>query len=517
MISQAIQYADYFARAMRNESAAPGGGVYSTGPAGNGTGSGGFGALAGSNASSAGSAAGPELFDMYARNYPYVSSTEEQNYIEQLSDSLRNQSQAGNRSYGGAGGVGGAGGYDYGVGFDPIPLAECSNAYSAGPYFQLTSYFLYITIFVTAVIGNSIVLFIVQSNPRMRTVTNFFITNLAVGDLMMTLFCVPFTFISLFVLQYWPFGLAMCRLVNYTQAVSVLVSAYTLVAISGDRYIAIMWPLRPRITKTCSKCLIGIVWIIALITAVPIAIFSTLYFPTDWHVQCNVPICAEKWPSPEQDDYYTIALLTTQFIVPLVVLIFTYTRIAIVVWGKRPPGEAENSRDQRMAKSKRKMIKMMVTVVIVFTICWLPFNFLMVRRGTVPLPARITALHLASVSSRSQLMKLPSSWDLLPYFWFAFHWLAMSHSCYNPIIYCYMNARFRSGFILVLHGVPGLQQLCCCIRHTPPAIARNVGSSVALAGEMNGLYGASALRRKAGVRESMKYRICIELTHAPHT
>lgn len=147
-----------------------------------------------------------------------------------------------------------------------------------------------------------------------------------------------------------------------------------------------------------------------------------------------------------------------------------------------------------------QMIKMMVTVVIVFTICWLPFNFLMVRRGTVPLPARITALHLASVSSRSQLMKLPSSWDLLPYFWFAFHWLAMSHSCYNPIIYCYMNARFRSGFILVLHGVPGLQQLCCCIRHTPPAIARNVGSSVALAGEMNGLYGASALRRKAGVR-----------------
>uniref|UniRef100_A0A182LRI2 G-protein coupled receptors family 1 profile domain-containing protein n=1 Tax=Anopheles culicifacies TaxID=139723 RepID=A0A182LRI2_9DIPT len=79
------------------------------------------------------------------------------------------------------------------------------------------------------------------------------------------------------------------------------------------------------------------------------------------------------------------------------------------------------------------MIKMMVTVVIVFTICWLPFNFLM-------------------------LMKLPSSWDLLPYFWFAFHWLAMSHSCYNPIIYCYMNARFRSGFILVLHGVPGVPQ-----------------------------------------------------------
>lgn len=41
--------------------------------------------------------------------------------------------------------------------------------------------------------------------------------------------------------------------------------------------------------------------------------------------------------------------------IPLSVLVFTYTKIAIAVWGKRPPGEAENSRDQRMARSKRKV------------------------------------------------------------------------------------------------------------------------------------------------------------------
>ncbi|EDS44131.1 conserved hypothetical protein [Culex quinquefasciatus] len=109
-------------------------------------------------------------------------------------------------------------------------------------------------------------------------------------------------------------------------------------------------------------------------------------------------------------------------------------------------------------------------------------------------------------------------WYLLPYIWFAFHWLAMSHSCYNPIIYCYMNARFRSGFILVLHGVPGLQQLCCCIRHTPATLARNVGSSVALAGEMhNGIHGgrqhgggALLSRKKARVRvRELTYNIVL--------
>lgn len=116
--------------------------------------------------------------------------------------------------------------------------------------FQSIVYFLYISIIIVAFLGNGVVCHIVLSKPRMRTVTNLFIANLAVGDILMTIFCVPFSFFSILVLAYWPFGNVLCHLVNYSQAVSVLVSAYTLVAISIDRYIAIMWPLRPRISKT---------------------------------------------------------------------------------------------------------------------------------------------------------------------------------------------------------------------------------------------------------------------------
>lgn len=131
----------------------------------------------------------------------------------------------------------------------------CDKAYLSerdglsNTYFQTTVYIMYISIFLVALFGNGIVCYIVQSSPRLHTVTNFFIFNLAVGDILMSLFCVPFSFVSILVLHYWPFGSVMCHLVNYSQAVSVLVSAYTLVAISVDRYIAIMWPLRPRITK----------------------------------------------------------------------------------------------------------------------------------------------------------------------------------------------------------------------------------------------------------------------------
>ncbi|KAI8130820.1 Neuropeptide Y receptor [Lucilia cuprina] len=222
-------------------------------------------------------------------------------------------------------------------------------------YFKTAVYLLYIPIFVFALLGNGTVCYIVQSTPRMRTVTNYFIANLAVGDILMSLFCVPSSFISIFILGYWPFGIVLCHLVNYSQAVSVLVSAYTLVAISIDRYIAIMWPLRPRITKRYAKFIIAGIWIIALATAFPIPIVSKLVQPGDWHVYCERYVCQEEWASKEQNYYYTWALLTLQFLVPLSVLIFTYTRIALAVWGKRPPGEAENSRDQRMARSKRKV------------------------------------------------------------------------------------------------------------------------------------------------------------------
>ncbi|KAG5674143.1 hypothetical protein PVAND_004128 [Polypedilum vanderplanki] len=221
--------------------------------------------------------------------------------------------------------------------------------------FQATLHFMYITIFIIAILGNAMVVFIVCQSSRMQTVTNYFIANLALADMSMAFFCIPFSFISQFVLQYWPFGSLLCRIVNYTQAISVLVSAYTLVAISIDRYIAIMFPLKPRLSKRYAKLIISIVWVIAFATASPIPVVSTIVQPTEWFVKCDRHFCLEDWGSKDYKDYYSLVLMSLQFIIPLAVLVFTYTRIAVVVWGKKPPGEAENLRDLRMARSKRKV------------------------------------------------------------------------------------------------------------------------------------------------------------------
>ncbi|XP_053595553.1 RYamide receptor [Microplitis demolitor] len=368
-----------------------------------------------------------------------------------------------------------------------------SESVLATEWFQTTVYFLYGIIFVVALVGNALVCYVVWSSPRMKTVTNFFIVNLAFSDILMTFFCVPTSFVSTLILQYWPFGAEMCPSVNYSQAVSVLVSAYTLIAISIDRYIAIMWPLKPRMSKGQAKLSILAVWLVALTTSSPIAMVSCLSQPDPRYIVCNRYVCSEQWPTTQQQYYYSIALLILQYFVPFVVLIFTYMSIGIRVWGKRPPGEAENTRDQRMARSKRKMVKMMIIVVAVFTTCWLPYN------------ALLLLLHNNEGVS---------SWSGLPFIWAALHWLAMSHSCYNPVIYCWMNARFRTGFITAFSRIPGLSRYLKDSRinthhHSDipgMALAGVDGANNSVLKRINTCTTYVSVRRKAGSNHGMPVR-----------
>jgi hypothetical protein len=152
--------------------------------------------------------------------------------------------------------------------------------------FQIFIYIIYNVVFVAALLGNILVCYVVFSSPRMRTVTNYLIANLAVGDLLMALLCVPFSYISV-LLQYWPFGEVLCHVVAPAQAVCVFVSAYTLVALAGDRYMAILYPLKPRLRRSQALIVIFIVWVIAIVTAMPIAIF------TGMKTERGLPVCSE--------------------------------------------------------------------------------------------------------------------------------------------------------------------------------------------------------------------------------
>lgn len=75
---------------------------------------------------------------------------------------------------------------------------------------------LYSVIFLLAVIGNSLVILTLVQNKRMRTITNLFLLNLAVSDLFLGVFCMPFTLVGT-LLRDFVFGEVMCKLLPYLQ------------------------------------------------------------------------------------------------------------------------------------------------------------------------------------------------------------------------------------------------------------------------------------------------------------
>lgn len=54
----------------------------------------------------------------------------------------------------------------------------------------------YLLIFLVCMVGNGVVCFIVLRSKNMRTVTNLFILNLAVSDLLVGIFCMPTTLLD---------------------------------------------------------------------------------------------------------------------------------------------------------------------------------------------------------------------------------------------------------------------------------------------------------------------------------
>ena len=203
------------------------------------------------------------------------------------------------------------------------PLTNFTNMTSSTPtslpylgplFMEYTRVVFYAIISIVGTIGNTLVI-LAYRNPRMRSVTNLFIANLAVADLTVCLINTPVAVIYS-TLKRWPFGLFLCKLINYIQGITVFASVGTLMAIAADRYRAIVHPLLPRIRKRHAITIIVAIWIVASIFPFPLFFYQKL---DDRSI-----FCSEEWPSVEAQKIYTVFVAVALYVIPLTVISLLY-------------------------------------------------------------------------------------------------------------------------------------------------------------------------------------------------
>lgn len=288
---------------------------------------------------------------------------------------------------------------------------------------------IYLAILVGGMFGNVLVCYVVVRNRAMQTVTNMFITNLAVSDILMSLLCLPFTPAYMY-MRYWPFGMLMCHTVVFAQTTSVYVSTFTLTAIALDRYLVIMHPFKQRMRmRLCLSIIVGI-WLLSLLLSSPFGIYQhevPINITGTWNVYCE-----ENWLESERLLFATGTAIV-QFVLPFVIIAYCYTCVSVRLNERaraRPGNKASGRKDEVDRDRKRRTNRMLVYMVVVFGLVWLPLN-------------TINLLNDWYIVNADEL-EYYNMWFIMA------HLLAMSSTCYNPVLYAWKNDNFRKEFQLVL-------------------------------------------------------------------
>ncbi|KRX88611.1 Cholecystokinin receptor, partial [Trichinella pseudospiralis] len=186
-------------------------------------------------------------------------------------------------------------------------------------------------IFCLSVIGNSLVIVTIVQNRWMRTITNLFLLNMAISDLLLTLICMPPTLTAiLFQCFIWGQKMRwMCTLISFLQPVSVAANANTLVAIALERYYALCRPLHSRQWQTKSNVvrMMIIVWTASFTCSIPQAIVAEVI-----EIRPGQLNCRDNWPSGQAQLIYFIFLSLLLFIIPLIIMTMLYSLVIRSLW-----------------------------------------------------------------------------------------------------------------------------------------------------------------------------------------
>lgn len=286
----------------------------------------------------------------------------------------------------------------------------------------------YAALFVVAAAGNLTVFVPLFRNRHRKSRINLMIMHLAVADLIVTFFTILLE-IGWRVTVQWIAGEVACKVFLFLRAFGLYLSSMVLVCVSLDRYFAILHPLKVNDAQRRGKIMLAFAWIISAICSAP----QSVVFRVQKHPQYeNFTQCVTflffTESRPEQRMAYNIFCMLGMYVVPLVIIIFAYSRI---IWkiskksketrdglqseigqtGGRP--HLRRSDVTNIEKARSRTLRMTTIIVIAFILCWTPYVVITMWFMFDERSAR-------SVDSRLHG---------------AFFVFAVSNSCVNPLVY----------------------------------------------------------------------------------
>ncbi|XP_053722210.1 galanin receptor type 1b [Synchiropus splendidus] len=281
-------------------------------------------------------------------------------------------------------------------------------------------------IFVVGLVGNCLVLLVMgrlrsrraagrapSSSSSSCSPTNMFIVNLSVADLLFLLVCVPLH-ATIYSLPEWLFGDFLCRFGHFFTSVTMLVSIFTLVAMSADRYVAVVRSKVPRVrSRRNTLAALALVWTLSVVCSVPVAQHHVL---SGHRAAPNSTFCWEQWSGASRRTY-KVTVLLVGFVVPLLIISWCYTKVLFHLHMKM------KNISKKSKRSKKKTAQTILLVVTGFTVCWLPHHVIAMwaEFGTFPLNDASFAFRIIG------------------------HCLSYGNSCINPVLYAFLSENFRGA------------------------------------------------------------------------
>lgn len=154
---------------------------------------------------------------------------------------------------------------------DNLIVENFSNLYetydeAVGPSIFFT--IVYVLVFLSGLIGNLIVLYVILKNNDLKHCTNYFFANLSAADVFVLIFCVPTAIHDIWAKDQWYMGKFFCKFhpivdryqINrclfvcrglsnqYIESCATSISSLTITAISFERFVAICEPFKVKLT-----------------------------------------------------------------------------------------------------------------------------------------------------------------------------------------------------------------------------------------------------------------------------